>query len=278
MKLTRKEKTFGIMISVLIAVWTLTVLYPFIWTLINSFKGTTEIISRSWALPVEWKFENYSALFVNSDFFIYFRNTIFVTGVSLVFLVFFSSMASYALACYKFKWTKWVSILFVIGIMIPQHASIIPLFLMLRDMNMLDKAWVLPIPYLAIQLPFSIYILTGYMRAIPKDLIEAATIDGCGPWRTYFRIILPISKPGLTVISIFGGVWFWNEFLYPMLFTSSTSQRTLSIGIKLFIGQRQVDFGTMLAGIIVFIVPTLLFYFSLHKKIIKGMTAGALKE
>ena len=278
MKLTRKERTFGIIITAIIALWTLTVLYPFIWTFINSFKGTTEIISQSWALPKYWRFENYSVLFRNSDFFIYFKNTIFITAVSIVFLILFSSMASYALACYKFWWTKWLMILFVIGIMIPQHASIIPLFLMLRDMAMLDKAWVLPIPYLSIQLPFSIYILTGFMRAIPKDFIEAATIDGCGPWRTYFSIILPISKPGITVVSIFGGVWFWNEFLYPMLLISSASERTLSVGIKLFIGERQVDFGSMLAGIILLIVPTLLFYFVLHKGIIKGMTAGALKE
>ncbi len=273
-----KKNTFKTFLLMgIMSLWFILCMYPLAWTFINSLRPSLDIMDNSWGLPTKIKLENYSIVFDNNDFWIYLKNTVLVVVFSLLVLIVVGTMCSFALSRFKFKWNIIVYSLIVAGVLLPQHASIIPLFVMMKQLNFLDKTIALIIPYVAFSIPTTVFILVAFMKSLPHEIEEAAIMDGTNLFKMYTSIIFPMAMPAIITIMIFEGIAFWNEFMFPLLFTSSNASRTLSIGIRVFVGKRRADFGAMLASVVIFIIPTLVFYFSMSDKIIKGMVSGAVK-
>ena len=251
--------------------------YPLIWMVLFSLKDNSEIFYSNVAgLPKIWRWENYvNAL--SGDLLSYFMNSVFYTVVTVAVSGLVSAMAAYAITRLKWRFNNIVLSLFLLGIMIPIHAALLPLYMVLDRIKLMDSYWALLIPYIAFAIPMNVFILTGFLKSVPKELEEAAFIDGCSIYGTFFRIILPIIKPALATISIFTFLGTWNELMFANTFVNSSKYRTLTVGIMSFAGQYSTDWGLIGAGMVIGTLPTVLIYFLLSKQVQESLTAGAIK-
>ncbi len=252
-------------------------LFPIVFTIVSSFKTTREIFANPFSLPKTWGFENYATAWKVGNMGRYFLNTLFLTGMSLVLLVFVGSMASYVIARFRFKLQPLVLLFFVSGMMIPMQSVIIPLAFNLGQLHVKNSYTVLILLYVAFQLPMTVFIYNGFMVGIPRDLEEAAIIDGCGAKAVYFRLILPLSKPAIVTSSIFNFINIWNNLLFPLVFVNDKNKQVISYGLLQFFSQWKSDYGGVMAAITLSIVPSLILYAILQEKVEAGMMAGALK-
>lgn len=272
------NKLFKILIYIFLIFWLLVTGYPLIFLLQNSFKGKMEFItSPAWSLPRVFSLENYIHVGIKSGFYRYFLNSIFVSVVSVILIIIASSMAAYAIARIKFKGNNLVFMLFVAGMMIPIHSTLIPVYKMTLSLGLYDQLIGLIGPYVAFSLPISIFILTGFIRNIPHELEEAAIIDGANYYQIYYKIILPLTKPAISTIAIYNITMLWNEFVYALVLTSSPENRILTLGLFEFQSAYGVDIPKTLTALLLSVLPLIVMYIFFQKKIIKGMTAGALK-
>lgn len=257
--------------------WLVFTMFPFVWLVMNSFKSKNEVLQSSWTLPQSLNLENYKILFQSSEFLIYFKNSVIVTSIALIILIVVASMTSFAISRFHYKWLSILATIFMFGLMIPVHTTILPLFNLMKTLHLIDNFFALPLPYVAFAIPQAVFLLTEFMKDIPREIEEAATIDGCSMFGLYKTIIMPLAKPGIVTICIFNGLFFWNEYLFPMLFTSSVEQRTISVGMFQFISSRGSNYGAWLAAVVISLLPTVIFYSFLNDKVVQGMTAGAIK-
>ncbi len=252
-------------------------LYPLIWMILFSLKDNTEnFYTNIMGLPQIWRWENYINAF-SGDLSMYFLNSVFYTAATIIVSGILSAMAAYAITRMKWKFNNFTLALFLLGIMVPIHAALLPLYIVLDKIGIMDSYWALLIPYIAFAIPMNIFILTGFLRSIPRELEEAAFIDGCGIYMMFFRIILPIIKPALATISIFTFLGTWNELMFANTFVNSSQYRTLTVGIMSFAGQYSTDWGLIGAGMVIATLPTILIYFLLSKQVQDSLTAGAVK-
>lgn len=272
------NKVFKVLIYIFLIFWLIVTGYPLLFLLQNSFKGKIEFItSPAWSLPGTFNLENYIHVGIESGFYRYFLNSIFVSLVSVMLIVIASSMAAYAIARIKFKLDNLVFMLFVAGMMIPIHSTLIPVYKMTLSLGLYDKLIGLIGPYVAFSMPISIFILTGFIREIPHELEEAAIIDGASYYQIYGKIILPLAKPAISTIAIYNLTMLWNEFVYALVLTSSPEKRILTLGLFEFQSAYGMDIPKTLTALLLSVLPLILMYIFFQKKIIKGMTAGALK-
>lgn len=273
-----KNKGFKLIIYVFLFVWLIVTGYPLLFLLQNSFKGKMEFITTpAWSLPETFNFENYNHVAIESGFYRYFLNSVFVSVVSVILIVIAASMAAYAIAKIKFRFSNVVFMLFVAGMMIPIHSTLIPVYKMTLSLGLYDKLAGLIGPYVAFSLPISIFILTGFIRDIPHELEEAAIIDGASYYQIYRRIILPLTKPAISTITIYNLTMLWNEFVYALVLTSSPENRILTMGLFEFQSAYGMDIPRTLTALLLSVLPLIIMYIFFQKRIIKGMTAGALK-
>ena len=253
-------------------------IYPLIWMVLFSLKDNTEIFYTNIAgFPKVWRWGNYSTALIGGGLFKYFLNSVFYTGVTIVVSGLLSAMSAYAISRMKWKLSNVALSLFTIGIMIPIHATLLPLFIVLDRTKLLGSYWALLLPYIAFAIPLSIMILVGFYKSIPKDLEEAALIDGCNIYTTFFKIIFPIVKPALATVSIFTFLGTWNELMFANTFVNSSKYRTLTVGIMSFAGQYSTDWGAIGAGMVIATLPTVLIYILLSKQVQDSLVAGAVK-
>jgi raffinose/stachyose/melibiose transport system permease protein len=253
-------------------------IYPLIWMFFFSLKSNTENFYTNIAgIPKVWHWENYKNALVDAGLITYFINSIFYTAITLVVSGILSAMASYAIARLKWRLSKATYTIFILGIMIPIQAALLPLFIILDKIHLLDSYWALLIPYIAFAIPMSILILTSFYKNIPMELEEAAFIDGCSIYKTFFKIILPIVKPAIATISIFTFLGTWNELIFANTFVNSSKYRTLTVGIMSLNGQHATDWGLIGAGMVIATLPTLLIYIILNKQVQESLVAGAVK-
>ena len=275
-KFKNKKLSEGFLHIILLIVAAIQV-YPLIWLILFSLKDNTENFYTNVAgLPIIWRWENYVNAF-SSDISLYFMNSVIYTTITIVVSGLLSAMAAYAITRMQWKYNKAVLILFLVGIMVPIHAALLPLFIVLDKVKLLDTYWALLIPYIAFALPMNIFILTSFMRAIPRELEEAAFIDGCNVYMVFFKIILPLIRPALATVSIFTFLGTWNELMFANTFVNSSKYRTLTVGIMSFAGQYSTDWGLIGAGMVIGTLPTVLVYFVLSKQVQESLTAGAVK-
>jgi|SRR5690625_190978 len=249
---------------------------PFLIMVNTSFKDQLEFMTSPWTLPESFSLENYLSLF-RSDFFQYFFNSVVVTTISVVLVVILSAMASYPLARMKFKLNKPLFILFLVGMMIPIHTTLIPIFQLTQQLGLYDSIWALIGPYVAFALPVSIVIYTQFLQDLPKELEESAKIDGCGPFRLFWSILFPLLKPATATVAIYNFIHIWNEFVFALVLTNSPKNGTLPIGLREFYGEFSVNVPNMMAALTLASLPLLLVYFFAQEKIVQGLAAGSVK-
>lgn len=253
-------------------------LYPLVWMILFSLKDNSEIFYTNIAgIPKIFRWENYSGALINGGLLRYFLNSVFYTVVTVVVSGLLSSMAAYAIARMKWKYNNIVMSIFLLGIMVPIHAALLPLFIVLTKLNLLDSYFALLIPYIAFALPMNILILVSFYKSIPKDLEEAAYIDGCNIYMAFFKVIFPIVKPALATISIFTFLGTWNELMFANTFVNSGKYRTLTVGIMSLAGQYATDWGMIGAGMVIATLPTVIIYILLSRQVQESLISGAIK-
>ena len=252
-------------------------IFPVIWLFLFSLKDNREIFSGSpFAWPAELRWENYAKVW-ESGIGVYFWNSIWITGIAIILTVLLASMATFAISRMRWKLSKLVLGLFMVGLMITIHSAIIPLFSMFLNINLIDNPWSIVITYTAYNLPITMMILLGFYYTLPVEIEEAAIIDGCSVHRMFFQVILPMTLPVMSTTVIINMIYNWNEFVFVNTFISSDKYKTLTVGIQNFIGQYMTDWGAIGATLIISILPILLAFVFFSNKVVEGISSSAVK-
>lgn len=251
--------------------------YPIVWMVINSFKSESEFVVNQFGFPKVFVLENYINAWDIANLGVLFKNSIFICITATGITVLLGALASYFLSRFTFKMNKFIYSFFIFGLLIPIHATLVPMFILMRNLGLLDTPITLIFPYIAFHLPITIFILTSFMKAFPKDIEESAIMDGCGIFRVFWSIILPMSRPALATVVILNFIYNWNEFSFALVLINDPELQTLPLGLANFAGQFTTNYGAQMAGLTMSLVPIVIFYLLLEKEIVKGMTAGAVK-
>jgi len=267
-----------------LAGYALWVVYPMIWLAYSSLKPDEAIFRDAFALPApgELRLDNYARAWREARFGDYFFNSAIVTGASVTLITALGAMAGFALARFRHPAGQAVFWLFLAGLMIPAQLSVVPLFFELRALGLLNSRLGLILVYTANGLPFAIFILAGFFRALPRTLYEAAVVDGCSEFSAFWHVLLPLARPGLVTVAIFQFIGVWKEYFFAFMLTSGATGaevRTLPLGLAnlAITSQYHSDYGLLFAGLVLVTVPILVVYLALQRQIVKGVTAGALK-
>ena len=266
------------LVYILLVIWSIINIFPIYFMFTFSLKGNDEIFgSNIVGLPQHWLWSNYSSAVKTGNMALYFFNSLFITAVSIGISIIAAMMATYALTRIKWKLSKFTNAFFMLGLTIPLQASIVPLYVVFSKFHWLNKYSTLIGPYSAFTLSMSILICTGFMVDIPYDLDEAATIDGCGLFKIFFEIIMPLMKPALSTVGIYAYLQCWNEFMFANVFISDSKHRTLPVGIKALSGAYTTDWGPIGAALVIATFPTLIVYVFMSRRIQESFIAGAVK-
>jgi multiple sugar transport system permease protein len=263
----------------LVALTVTVMVIPFLWQIITSLKSPGEMFRvPPGILPEQVHLQNYRDVFTSGvPFHLYLRNSLIISGLTTVVCLIVGSFASYVLARYKFRGQNlFLGILLAVA-MFPQVAIISPLFLFFRDLGLLNTYPGLIIPYTTFALPLTIWILTSFFRELPRDLEDAALIDGCSPFQSFYRIIVPLAAPGMVTTAILVFIFAWNEFLFAFIFNTSNEMRTVTVGITMFPGLHEVPWGTIFAASTIITIPLVFLVLVLQRRIVHGLTAGSVK-
>lgn len=274
-----KKFSIAALIAIIFAIiWAVVAFAPFLFMAFTSFKEQQDLFNGGtvYSLPRAFYLGNYEEI-LTGNFFTYLKNSVIVCILGLFFLLASSAMGSYVFSRLKFKLNGPLFSIVIACMAIPVHATLIPVFLLTKDVGIYDNILALVGPYVAFNLPVSVFILTGFMKGIPVELEEASEIDGAGKVRTFLRIILPLSVPGLATLAIYNGINMWNEFVYALVLLSSVEQRTLPLAIWEYQGQYGVNIPMVMTILTLSALPMIILFAVFQEKLIKGMMAGAVK-
>lgn len=266
-------------IRIILFVWSILVVYPVVWVMYSSFKSNRDFYESPWALPTILHFENYYNAWITSNFAAYMLNSLIVVLASLILSLLMSSTTSYILAKYKFRGLKIIENTYIGSMMIPSVLLLIPLFFQVKALHMTDKLSTLILLYAVSFVPFSVFMLMGFMKGIHDSYIEAAVMDGCSEFRVFFKVIAPMSKPGLFIIALLNIMGSWNEYVMALTFLSSENKFTVPIGLSYLSSTMKfrTDFGALFAGLVIAMVPILIIYGIFQRQLQEGMAAGGVK-
>ena len=255
------------------------VVIPIAWAIISSFKTSAEYLTDPWALPQSLQWQNYVNAFQKANMGDYLLNSVMITVGSMALLFIFGIPEAYALSRFRFVGSRLLNLAVLAGLFINTSYIVVPLFLQLKDMHALDNRAMLCVVYAAETLPFSIYLLSGFMKSISREYEEAARIDGCGYFSTMLRIVLPMCKPGIITVAMFNFMSYWNEYTLALTLLSTPEKRTLSVGLKNLMEMQRyaTDWGAMFAGLVIVMLPTMIFYALVQNKLTSGITIGGIK-
>jgi raffinose/stachyose/melibiose transport system permease protein len=253
------------------------IIVPVLFGVLGGFKDNGQLSTNPFGLPSPWVTENYTEILASLAFWRPLGNSIFIAAVTTGLVVLASAMAAFIFARYAFRGRELLFTLFTLGLMFPFAVAILPLYLLLRELNLLDNPFGVILPQVAFGLPVTITILRGFFRTIPADVEEAALLDGCTPFGFFWRILLPMAKPALATVSVLAVVASWNSFMLPLVIFSDPTWWTLPLGVTQFQGQYAADTARTLAYIVVAMVPALALYAVAQRQLISGLTSGATK-
>ncbi len=258
-------------------VFLLIFLVPIIWIWSSALKSSVEIARDPFALPRELRWENLREAWTTGRFDRYIGNTLIYTAAITAGVVFFSCLAGYALALLPLPGRGVILTLFLLGLMVPFQSVMIPLYYLLRDIRLLETYWAFIVPGIALRLPFGIFLMRGFFRGLPKDLGDAARIDGANEWGVFRQVMLPLAWPGLATLIVFQVIDTYNQFLMPLIFVQRDELRPVSLGTMFFFGRFTADRGMIAAGVTLSMLPMVVLYLLLQRRFIEGITAGAMK-
>ncbi len=276
-KFEAREK-FPLVSYIILIFWTIICVFPLYWMFTFSLKENSEIFGKNViGLPEKWLFSNYKEAMQVGNMGKYFFNSAIVTGLTILFTVIFALMACYALTRMKWRGRELANNIFMLGLTVPIHAAILPVFLILRSVKMTNSYQALIVPYTAFALAMAIMIFGSFMSNIPEELEESACIDGCGTFGIFFKIMLPLMLPAISTVAIFTFLQAWNELMFAVIFISDSDYRTLPVGIQTLCGSYTTKWGPIGAALCIATFPTLLVYSFMSKKIQESLIAGAVK-
>ncbi|CAN5293989.1 carbohydrate ABC transporter permease [soil metagenome] len=261
----------------LLAANSFVMLYPVLVMVLSAFRTTGEIFDSPFGLPDFSQIDNFRRILTETTFPRYLFNSVLVTGSAIVAILVLGTMGAYALARYEFRGSTPLLLLFLAGMMLPLKLAVIPLFLQMRDLGLLDSRLGLIVIYTAMGLPSCIFIMTGFLRTLPKELEEAARIDGASEPRIMLSVMLPLSFPPMVIAAIYNAVPVWNDFFFPLVFVQTDARKTLPQGLTTFMGEYTTDWGMLFAGLTIAALPLTVLYIAMSRQFIHGLTAGAVK-
>ena len=277
---TKVKKWVGLIPSyVILGLWSLFTIFTILWVIASSFKTNRELFQAVWSLPSTFQIENYIKAWETVKMGQYFSNSVIVVLASVIIVLFLSAPVSYILTRVKFKGSALLLLLFIAGIGIPVQLLYIPLFMITTQLGVINSLWGLGILYVSLSIPFTVFILSGFFATLPRELEEAAIIDGCSDFQVYWKVLLPLASPGLITAAIFNFIFLWNEYQVALVFINDPDLRTLPLGLYALSNAMQYtgDWVGLMAGVVIIMVPTIILYTVLSERMIAGITMGSVK-
>jgi raffinose/stachyose/melibiose transport system permease protein len=275
----RRVRRIGARTLLYVVAWiaAIATLVPILYAILGGFRDTGQLSTNPVALPDPWVFTNYSSILRSSTFWHQVWNSVLIALVSTALTVPIAAMAAFVFARFAFRGREVFYTIFTLGLLFPVAIAILPIFIMVRNLGLLDSPLGVALPQAAFGLPMTIIILRPFFHSIPSDLQDAAAIDGCGPFRFFVRILLPLSRPVLATVSVLAIVGSWNAFLLPLVVLTDSGGWTLPLGVTNFSQQYTTDTSKVLAFTTLSMVPALIFYAFAERQLIRGLTSGAVK-
>ena len=273
------DRTVAIIAHVALILWVIIICLPLLWVTMSSFKTTQQIFGSPFSLPTTLNFDNYVSAWTTASIGSYFFNTVIVVGFALVIVMVLGAMCAYYLARYQFRGSNVIYYLMLAGIAFPVFLAVVPLFQTLKGFGLLNTYQGLIITYVAFALPFTVFFLFAFFKSLPQEVAEAAAIDGCGPFRIFFQIMLPMARPGLASVAIFNFLGLWNQFLLPIALNTNPAHYVLSQGMASFASQAgySVNFGALFAAVVITVAPVLVVYIIFQRQLQGSVSPGLLK-
>lgn len=275
--LNRESKISKTIKKVALVLFALAVLLPVSIVVMASFKKMADLFENPLGIPKQISFSNYTHMFQETGLTQYFMNSILVTAVTVISILFFSSMLSYAI----YRLTGWIGVvlygLFAAGMMVPAQVNMIPIYALISELKLINTHTGLIAVSIAVFLPVAVFILSGFMKTMPGEMVEAASIDGANEWKVYYKIVLPICMPSIAAAAIFLCVMVWNDLLFPLLLINSDGKKTMPLALLQFQGEFMTNFPMIFAGVIIASAPMVIAYVMLQKYFVEGVTAGSVK-
>ena len=277
----RKLKRIGIknaLLGIVLSAFTFIQIYPLLYLVFFSLKNNEEIFGGNiLGPPTVFRWENYARALGGGEAMRYFMNSVIISSSTILIVLILASMVAYAVTRMKWKLSKVVLTIFMMGLMIPGHVALLPLFIMLRNAGLLNTYWALILPYSAFGLPVPIMLLASFIQNIPKEMEESACIDGCGIYGMFFTVMFPLIKPGLATAAILTLLFTWNELMFAITFANQYQVRPLTAGITTLVGQYFTEWGPVGASLVIATMPTIVIYLFMSKAVQRSLIAGAIK-
>lgn len=266
-----------ILIYLFLILWSLTTIYPLFWVFNNSFKPSVDVIGDSFSIASQPTFQNYEKAFDSVNLGQSYLNSFIMSGGTVFFTLLFGGLAAYALSRFEFRLRGIVQGILVLSLLIPAFATVVPVFEILRDLKLINTYWGLIVPHTAGFLPFTILVLSSYFATIPKELEEAAIVDGCNRLQVFTKVIVPISRPAFASAGIFVFLWSYNDLFSALIFVRQQEIRPINVLLSMVSSQYGTDYGLLATAVALTLLPVIAIYFVAQKQVMKGLTSGAVK-
>lgn len=276
----RKKYKFSLgqsIVYLVLSIWTLGTIYPFLWVINSSFKTSTQIMNDSFSLVTKPILDNYINAFESQNILRSYGNSLLISGSVTIVVMLLSAMVAFAMTRYRFKGRQLVYALIVGSLMFPVFSTIIPVFKMVFKMGLVSHPLGVILPQIAGNLSFAIIVMMGYLKDMPRDLEEAAFLEGCNVFEIFTKIIIPLSKPALATVAIFTFLWSYNDLFTQLIIMRDPKSFPICTLLNEISSKYGTDFGLMAASVTIIVIPVLIVYIIMQKNIVKGLTAGALK-
>ncbi|WP_041077854.1 carbohydrate ABC transporter permease [Thermotoga caldifontis] len=262
---------------VFLTIYALIIVVPFAMMVLNSFKSMRELFMKPFSLPSTFRFDNFAKAWKFANIGTGYRNSLIVASVTVLIVILLASMFAYMISKYDFSFRRGMFLYTMLGLALPARLAVIPIFVLLRNLNLTNSLAGLVLVYASTNLPFSIFILKNFIDAVPNELCEAARMDGAGVGYIYYKLILPLVKPALSIVAIVTFVNVWNDFFFPLILINDRSKATITLAVSIFFGEYSIQWPLLFAGLTLSIAPTVILFLIFSRFFIAGMTQGAIK-
>lgn len=276
-KIKKKISIPRIIIYIILILWGITTIFPFIWVINNSFKPSREVINSSFSLPKEFTLDNYINAFESQNILLSYKNSLIISGSVTISVMVLASMMAFAMTRYQFKGKVLLNSLIISSLMFPAFSTIVPVFKMMTSLGLLSKPISVILPQIAGNLSFATLIMMGFLRGLPIEMEEAAYMEGGNVYQVFGKIIVPLSRPSLATVAIFCFLWSYNDLFTQLIMIRRRTKYPVSTLLNEISSKYGTDFGLMAASVTLIIIPILIIYIFLQRNIISGLTAGAIK-
>ncbi len=264
-------------VNLLLVVLSVLMIYPLVIVVLTAFKSNNEVLLNPTGLPIDWTFENFITSWVEADFANLFANSILLTVVSMTVATLIAALASYAIVRHVTRVGSWTYLIIAAGIFLPMQLALVPQFRVVRELGLINSYLGVILIYIAGAIPFGVFLMAAFMKQVPKEIVEAAIIDGTGYFQLFRTIFLPLARPAIATFWVLQGVGIWNDYLVPQLLLTDPTKRTLTTGVLYFKAQYLADWGNIMAAVLIMSLPVLLIFIFAQRYFVSGLYAGAVK-